>query len=62
MPVRPDVGEICRELILERSVFAFLTEAGNAVAAGMLADLHPSVVQWMSELSTTGVVHGVGAV
>lgn len=43
VPVGPDVWETCRELIPERSVFAFLAEHREVLfPAGMFADMYPS--------------------
>jgi hypothetical protein len=42
-PAGPDVWELCRELIPERSVFAFLAEHREALfPAGMFTDMYPS--------------------
>jgi IS5 family transposase len=42
-PAGPDVWEVCRELIPDRSVFAFLAEYREALfPAGMFADMYPS--------------------
>ncbi|WP_372412104.1 transposase [Streptomyces luteireticuli] len=42
--VGPDVWEVCRELIPQRSVFAFLAEHRRALfPVGMFADMYPSV-------------------
>ncbi|MFD7170004.1 IS1182 family transposase [Streptomyces violascens] len=43
VPVGPDVWETCRELIPERSVFAFLAEHRETLfPAAMFADMYPS--------------------
>ncbi|MFD7714223.1 IS1182 family transposase, partial [Streptomyces sp. NPDC059786] len=42
-PCGPDVWEVCRELIPQRSVFAFLAEHRQVLfPAGMFADMYPS--------------------
>ncbi|HEX2313672.1 MAG TPA: IS1182 family transposase [Thermomonospora sp.] len=42
-PAGPDVWELCRELIPQRSVFAFLAEHREELfPAGMFADMYPS--------------------
>ncbi|MGW0629079.1 transposase, partial [Streptomyces sp. NPDC002758] len=66
-PAGPDVWDVCRELIPERSVFAFLAEHREALfPAGMFADMYPSSngrpsypPQVLSTVLVLQVLHGL---